>query len=155
MRQKRGLMRLNIRTARVLFALMLASCSYEAPQPSLPPEATPLRTPRDIDGVWLDVQESKIRDSLTQKFGRVAIAEYRLDGDWTWEKLCDRFDAELASRSFARYRAMPTMTRHYELAVWTPRGAKGSPMVALAEVEPPRSAGNVSHRVVLVITQRK
>ena len=136
----------------IVLACACTGCT-ESPSIPLPEEAIPLRTPRDIDGVWLDVQEQKVRERLTSVFGRVTIAEYRLEG-WTWEALESRFDDSMTSQSLQRFDRVPLTGRHYRVAVWSRKGKAARPMVALVEVMQPYSV-TASHRVVLVITPQQ
>jgi hypothetical protein len=133
---------------------MIAGCVAEPPAIPLPIEARPVRTPQDMEAVWLDVQESKIRERITVAFGRVEIAAYRLPQAWTWEKLHERFDNSLTESSLQRYERLPQSPRHFRLAVWSRNGKESKPMIALAEVLPPASSPAV-HHVILVITPHR
>jgi hypothetical protein len=137
----------------LIASVFVAACSGKTPSIPLPAEAVQLRTPRDIDGAWLDVQEQKLRLRLEDHFGPVDIAEYRLD-TWTWDTVYRQFDTALTGQSLQRFKEVPERSRHYRLAVWSRNGRASRPMVALAEVMPPYSS-SPSHRVVLVITPRE
>ena len=146
------------RTVRAIVVLATAfsvhACTPSQPvAPPLPVDAVALRTPRDIDGVWLDVQAAKVRDVLTPDFGPLTIAEYKVNASWTWDSLLRHFDAGL-SPTLQRYGGLPTRTRHFRIAAWSRDGRAGKPMVALAQIDAPPSTPAPPHRVILVFTPR-
>lgn len=130
-----------------------AACTPQQPHTPLPPDAAPVRTPRDMDAAWLDNQEAGVREVLAPRFGRLTSTAYRVNGDWTWDALLRHFEASLVP-PLARHDGVPVLGRHHRLRVWSHGGRDGAPMVALAWIEPPAPAASAAHRVVLVLTPR-
>lgn len=144
---------------RMLFiassAILLAACAPDRVQFSLPQGAVPIRTPRDIDGAWLDNQVLKIRLHLSPRFGGVSVAEYRVDGDYTWDTILAHFDAELREEQLVRAHFPEMIGRRYRMAAWTRSRAARAPFLVVAEIEfPPSSNQQRDSRIIVVITPR-
>lgn len=141
------------RATAVALLSLFAACTPEQPRAPLPPDAAPVRTPRDMEAAWLDNQEANVRAVLTPRFGALSSTAYRVDARWTWDALVRHFEASLVP-PLARHGGLPAQGRHHRLQVWSRDGQDRAPMVGLALVEPPAAGASTPHLVVLVLTPR-